>query len=140
MSGPKRIQMRRSKGWRKPAGARYVGRPTRWGNPFVVGEGQVGYVGPMRGSGAGFYGASDYWADVPLHDGLTAAEAVELYRDDLEATLSIPDDDEWDAVARRDELRTALVELRGHDLACWCPLDQACHSTALLELANQDPA
>jgi hypothetical protein len=30
---PKRIQMRRTKGWRKPAGAIYVGRPTTWGNP-----------------------------------------------------------------------------------------------------------
>jgi hypothetical protein len=26
--------------------------------------------------------------------------------------------------------------LRGLDLACWCPADQACHATALLEVAN----
>lgn len=31
---PQRIQRRRTKGWRMPAGAVYVGRPTRWGNPF----------------------------------------------------------------------------------------------------------
>jgi len=31
---PKRIQRQRTKGWRMPAGAVYVGRPTRWGNPF----------------------------------------------------------------------------------------------------------
>ena len=30
-----------------------------------------------------------------------------------------------------------LSELRGHDLVCWCPPGQACHATALLELANQ---
>lgn len=29
-----RIQRRRSAGWRMPEGAVYVGRPTRWGNPF----------------------------------------------------------------------------------------------------------
>jgi len=29
-----------------------------------------------------------------------------------------------------------LGELRGHDLACWCPLDQPCHADVLLELAN----
>jgi hypothetical protein len=29
-------------------------------------------------------------------------------------------------------------ELRGKDLACWCPLDQPCHADVLLELANQD--
>ena len=30
---PKRIQRKRTKGWRMPAGAVYVGRPTKWGNP-----------------------------------------------------------------------------------------------------------
>ena len=28
-------------------------------------------------------------------------------------------------------------ELRGKDLACWCPLDQPCHADVLLELANR---
>jgi hypothetical protein len=27
-------------------------------------------------------------------------------------------------------------ELRGKNLACWCPLDQPCHADVLLELAN----
>lgn len=31
---PERIQRRRTAGWRMPAEAVYVGRPTRWGNPF----------------------------------------------------------------------------------------------------------
>lgn len=31
---PKRIQRKRIKGWRMPEGAVYVGRPTKWGNPF----------------------------------------------------------------------------------------------------------
>lgn len=29
-----------------------------------------------------------------------------------------------------------LSELRGKDLACWCPLDQPCHADVLLEIAN----
>lgn len=29
-----RIQRQRTRGWRMPEGAVYVGRPTRWGNPF----------------------------------------------------------------------------------------------------------
>ena len=37
-AGPVRVQRRRSAGWRMPAGAVYVGRPTRWGNPWPVGE------------------------------------------------------------------------------------------------------
>ncbi|MGC7247308.1 DUF4326 domain-containing protein, partial [Mycobacteroides abscessus] len=31
---------------------------------------------------------------------------------------------------------TIRRELRGHDLACWCPLDQPCHADVLLEIAN----
>lgn len=34
---PKRIQRRRTKGWKMPAGAVYVGRPTKWGNPWIFG-------------------------------------------------------------------------------------------------------
>ena len=32
----KRIQRKRTKGWKMPAGSVYVGRPTKWGNPFGV--------------------------------------------------------------------------------------------------------
>lgn len=35
---PQRIQRMRTKGWRMPAGALYVGRGTVWGNPWVVGS------------------------------------------------------------------------------------------------------
>lgn len=33
---PKRIQRKRTKGWRMPPNTIYVGRPTRWGNPFTL--------------------------------------------------------------------------------------------------------
>lgn len=33
---PKRTQRSREKGWKKPARAIYVGRPTEWGNPYSV--------------------------------------------------------------------------------------------------------
>ena len=33
---PKRIQRKRTKGWKMPPGAVYVGRPTIWGNPWSV--------------------------------------------------------------------------------------------------------
>lgn len=35
-SKPKRIQRKRTKGWRMPENAVYVGRPTKWGNPYSV--------------------------------------------------------------------------------------------------------
>ena len=31
----KRIQRKREKGWRMPVNTVYVGRPTKWGNPFI---------------------------------------------------------------------------------------------------------
>ena len=37
LSMPKRIQLKRTKGWRKPEGAVVVSRPSRWGNPFAIG-------------------------------------------------------------------------------------------------------
>lgn len=35
---PSRIQLKRTKGWRMPAGAVKCDRTTRWGNPWRVGE------------------------------------------------------------------------------------------------------
>ncbi|TWS23191.1 DUF4326 domain-containing protein [Tsukamurella sputi] len=34
--GPRRIQRLRTKGWHAPRGTVYVGRPGRYGNPFIV--------------------------------------------------------------------------------------------------------
>ena len=31
---PKRIQRKRTKGWTMPSNTVYVGRPTKWGNPY----------------------------------------------------------------------------------------------------------
>jgi Domain of unknown function (DUF4326) len=34
---PKRIQRKRTRGWKMPPNCVYVGRPTKWGNPYIVG-------------------------------------------------------------------------------------------------------
>lgn len=44
---PKRIQRKRTKGWRMPTGAVYVGRPTKWGNPFKIGAPHPVFGAPM---------------------------------------------------------------------------------------------
>ena len=33
---PRIIQRKRAKGWKMPEGTVFVGRPTKWGNPFPV--------------------------------------------------------------------------------------------------------
>ncbi|HEX2382934.1 MAG TPA: DUF4326 domain-containing protein [Acidimicrobiales bacterium] len=54
-------------------------------------------------------------------------EAVRRYREDLFAgRLGVSVED----VER---------ELRGRDLACYCPLDEPCHADVLLEVANPAP-
>lgn len=79
-----------------PEGVVYVGRPTRWGNPYQAGK---------DGDGDRAY-------------------LARLYR-------------EWLDRPEQAELRAAIRrELRGRDLACWCPLDDACHADVLLEVAN----
>src|SRR5690349_13318575 len=53
---PKRVQLRRTKGWRKPEGAVVVSRPSPYGNPFPV-KGDwimwtavaLGYTGDLAG-------------------------------------------------------------------------------------------
>lgn len=93
---PVRIQRKRTKGFRlqdaSPNGLPvvYVGRPTKWGNPFSIAE---------------------YGRDLAIFN----------YRQRLKNMVLIGTD---------------FSELRGKNLACFCPLDQPCHADVLLEIAN----
>lgn len=40
-------------------------------------------------------------------------------------------------IARRQDMLATLPELRGMNLACWCPLSGVCHADLLLQLANE---
>lgn len=105
---PKRIERKRVKGWGMPHGAIYVGRPTRFGNPFRPG-----------------------WQDARRSEWHDARKCVELFKFTMCRTdrIGIFTDVEMNEID--------LNILRGHDLACWCPLDQPCHADVLLELANE---
>jgi hypothetical protein len=41
---PQRIQRKRAKDWRMPKNTIYVGRPTRWGNPFKKINGSIAHT------------------------------------------------------------------------------------------------
>lgn len=120
-----RIQRQRCAGWKKPDGAIYVGRPTRWGNPFPRDhEGVAMECIPMKLDG-----------DDP-HD--RAAAATDLYRrwltggkvnELIACFLPI-------LKGKPPTLRQIQRDLGGKNLMCWCPLDQPCHADVLLELAN----
>jgi len=116
---PSRIQRKRTLGWRMPEGALYVGRPTRWANPFKVERTDAAsrhYGEWFVGDGMGVM----FWATREEAAGC----AVRAYRSELVRGV-LP-------VSTADAHR----HLRGRDLACWCPLDQPCHADLLLAVAN----
>lgn len=59
---PRRIQLRRTKGWRKPEGAIVVARPSKWGNPFRVGPTVLAYTDATQGDVL-CYGERETWHD-----------------------------------------------------------------------------
>ena len=112
MSNPKRVQLRRTKGWRKPEGAVLVSRPSRWGNPITT--------------------KNTLACETP-------ADAAAMYRDLMRYGETVPyphPGQSWELDRHREWVLANAHELRGHDLACWCPLDQPCHADVLLEIAN----
>ena len=114
VDAPTRIQRSREKGWRMPAGAVYVGRPTRWGNPWraEVVDG-VGWC------------CTDTRIDMCAEARDAAdAHAVATYR--YRAWLT----------QQPDLVAAARSHLRGKTLCCWCPPHLACHADVLIEIAN----
>lgn len=120
---PERIERRRTAGWRMPKNAVYVGRPSRWGNPFVIGQeipkDAFPNVAPFQRRQVRTL------ADLQPTNGVRSAEhATTLYR------TWISNHPEVAAAARRD--------LAGRDLCCWCGPENPCHADVLLEIANGD--
>lgn len=136
---PTRIQRRRTKGWRAPRGAMYVGRGTRWGNPYRVGQTQIrvpaldgseweheGRLGKTSGQRQAFVHSEGTVTHHLVQDA-TPEQVVELYRRWLDRQPQLAD------AARR--------ELAGRDLMCWCPRPgpgepDHCHAAVLLELVH----
>ena len=118
-----RIQRKRTKGWRIPAGVIYIGRGSKWGNPFKL-------VGGMIYVDAGHY----QWTLFYQEAGYTTEDVVRLFRDMLMDLNSHPVDD---AIRSRFRLmRDTIGNLSGKTIACWCKVDACCHGDALAELAN----
>ena len=121
---PQRIQLRRTKGWRKPEGTIVVSRPSRWGNEFTI------YPDALTGR----WWAEDYVDDLERMRRDTYATVVEARRVAAAAYFRVvlAGNGLW-GIPTIAEVRGRLA---GRDLACWCPLDQPCHADVLLELAN----
>lgn len=118
---PRRIQRRRVFGWRAPEGAVYVGRPTRFGNPYRLVRADHGLLVQFGDTG----GSVGVWPS----EAEARRYATEAFR-------------VWIEQPEQEELRRLVPQLlHGRDLTCWCPLPELgqpdhCHGAILLRLAN----
>jgi hypothetical protein len=120
---PKRIQRRRTKGWQMPEDAIYVGRGSRWGNPWKVWRDV--WDGTWWVSSSGHHGPFTSKAEAN-------AKAVELYRLDL----TTPGPHHSRMIDPVPTPADVWKHLRGRDLACWCAPGLPCHAETLLAIAN----
>lgn len=103
MPHPRRIQRTRIKGQKLPVRTVYVGRPSKWGNPFV---------GP--------HAAKLYQLWLMTGEEFPQALAEEYQACNLQRR-------------RADILAALLAgELAGRPVACWCGVSHACHGDVLL--------
>jgi hypothetical protein len=102
---------------------RYVGRPTRWGNPTIV----------KRSSEGNWYVADSQNPDKP-HEAFGAnaeskRDAYETAAYDYDFMLG-----DLDVI----DLARFVAPLVGADvLSCWCPLDAPCHADTLCDLVGR---
>lgn len=117
----KRVRRSRRKGAIMPPGAIYVGRPTKWGNPFTA-------TTPKRA------GHGSHARCTILHKEWLAGRVGALMLENMGFHPG-----EIDALERlRCRVLSDLHQLAGKDLACWCPLtSEWCHAETLMRLAPQ---
>lgn len=72
---------------------------------------------------------------VGMFKGYTAADAVRDYRRYLERDLQVRS---FENAFGPPPSLARIRELRGKNLACFCPLSTPCHADVLLEIANAD--
>lgn len=129
---PDRIQLRRTKGWRKPDNTVVVARPSIWGNPWKTGN--PGHVDVPELFVV-------YLARLPI-DRQSAVNAYRLWLAGeiawwMQPTgLLHPGTFDLAMEKHRALILARLPELRGQNLACWCPPGCPCHADVLLDLAN----
>ena len=106
MSRPIRVQRKRTKGWQMPPNTVVVSRPSKWGNPYKVGQTSI----------------------------QTSGKSIYVHSPDLAVVLYVSDLKQ--RIGSLENIKDYLKELKGKNLACYCPLNQRCHGDFLLEVAN----
>ena len=118
---PVRIQRKRAKGWKMPPNTVYVGRGSKFGNPFPVIEGWVGV-----------------YPDFICGRKLAVRRFGEWLKGKKFKRLT-PETNRFKAMTEIPPTIMQIKEaLKGKNLACWCKPNQECHADILLELANAE--
>lgn len=104
---PRRVQRKRTKGWKMPPNTVYVGRPSKYGNPF-------------------------YNRDATPADKRTLTYGFQLHLEEHGGIRRTYKGKE--TFTSIDEIK---LDLMGKNLACWCKKDEACHADILLKIANE---
>jgi hypothetical protein len=112
---PKRIQRKRTKGWKMPQGAVYVGHPTAWANPFKVGARNP--FGTITQDNR--HAVSVYLGFAPQSERLVVAAREQLAGKDLACWCGLCD-----------------MHADGRPLGSNCPWCERCHADVLMEIAN----
>ncbi len=118
MCNPIRIQRKRSKGYKTPPNTLYVGRPTKFGNPFLL-QGDMIYVdaGHRRK-------ILSKWVCFYQDGGHTIEEVVKLYRDML---LDLNSHEVEPEIKQRFKvMQDSITDLTGKNLSCFCSLSCRC--------------
>ncbi len=133
---PKRIQRKRKKGWRMPAGCLSVTRPGIFGNPFIGPDAVKAHMAWLRGT---LWTATCDGCDQVLY----FAEPRERLQVETNLFFMVPPSDQAGMhTAGLNEMKFRLMkrlkDLRGFDLACFCADGLPCHADNLIELANEN--
>ncbi|MCH8479169.1 MAG: DUF4326 domain-containing protein [Wenzhouxiangella sp.] len=127
---PKRVQRKRTKGWKMPDNTKYVGRPTKYGNPFIV-RGDLLYCDASHRRKV-----LDPWVlftGDPIQKDeskLYGSIALFYYRHWLNGLY----DHSGVVRPRGFTIDQMKEELQGKNLACWCDLDHPCHVDVLMDV------
>lgn len=120
----KRIQRQRVKGYKTPENARYVGRPTKFGNPFKLTK--DGFIMALSTNRR----ILDKWILFTTEAGATQKDIIALYKMWLEGKLH----KKFTYLPKPPNIE----ELRSQDyLSCFCSLKVDCHVDVIIEKLNR---
>lgn len=164
MTNPVRIQLSRKKGFNLQEYSKSLNglecikcdRTTRWGNPFKVQKCEYECIWHIqyfkddykeeqfdKKSASGFQNGN-YVSITFLTKEEAIKTSIKLFKELIEKNTKILKFNEFKNLKEytkfyNKNINSLLIkdELKGKNLACWCPCDSPCHCDVLLEIANK---